>query len=202
MNLKEIKKAAYKAIVENKQSHQSFFDEHVDKVEIGRVQFAEEISKIPSKSKMEKHQAWIITYIILMLVIIILRSIALPLLFSQLPTPVLLLLLVIGIIVPVFAIYSALKAKVDFYKAVAILMGVNLLRSFTKGQFSGEISDFIGLAPVLIVIVLAFYIPQLLKSKYTETVVQEEVDGVVKKVIKIEFEKEVINDDKLLDSKI
>lgn len=202
MKLKEIKKAAYKAIVEEKQSHQSFYDEHVEKVEIGRVQFAEEISKIPSKRKMEKYQGWIIAYIILMLIIIILRSIALPLLFSQIPTPLLLLMLVIGIIVPVFAIYSALKAKVDFYKAVAILMGVNLLRSFTKGQFSGEISDFIGLAPVLIVIVLAIYIPQLLRSKYSQGVEFEYIDGVKKKVIKIEFEKEEINDDKLLDSKI
>lgn len=202
MNLKELKKAAYKAIVENKQSHQSFFDEHVDKVELGRVEFAEEISKIPSKSKMEKHQAWIIAYIILMLIIIILRSIALPLLFSQIPTPLLLLMLVIGVIVPVIAIYSALKAKVEFYRAVAIIMGINLIRSFSKGQFSGEITDFIGLAPVLIAIVLALYIPRLLKTNYSQGVEFNEIDGVKKKVIKIEFEKEEINDDKLLDSKI
>lgn len=202
MNLKELKKAAYKAIVENKQSHQSFFDEHVDKVELGRVEFAEEISKIPSKSKMEKHQAWIITYIILMLIIIILRSIALPFLFSQIPTPLLLLMLVIGVIVPVIAIYSALKAKVEFYRAVAIIMGINLIRSFSKGQFSGEITDFIGLAPVLIAIVLALYIPRLLKTNYSQGIEFNEIDGVKKKVIKIEFEKEEINDDKLLDSKI
>lgn len=202
MTLKEIKKAAYKAIVVEKQSHQSFFDEHVDKVEIGRIQFAEEISKIPSKSKMEKHQGWIISYIILMLIIIILRSIALPLLFSQIPTPLLLLMLVIGIVVPVFAIYSALKAKVDFYRTVAILMGINILRSFSKGQFSGEITDFIGLAPVLMVIVLALYLPQILKSKFTEKVVSEDVDGVTKKVTKIEFEKDELSDEKLLDSMI
>jgi hypothetical protein len=41
-----------------------------------------------------------------------------------------------------------------------------------------------------------------LKSKYSESIVKEKVDGVVKKAVKIEFEKEEINDDKLLDSKI
>jgi hypothetical protein len=201
MNLKEIKKKAYEAIVKNQQSHQSFYDENCDAVQISKVEFAEEVARIPSKAKMKKHQIWVYSYVVLLVFILLIRLLSVGLLFEEGISPGLLVLLILaGFIVPIVGVVGALTSRVELYKTVALLLGISVFRSLINIMSAGKSFDFLGIIPSVLVVILALYIPTLLLTNFKKSSNFIEDEGQKKKVVTIVFETPEMSNSNILDT--
>jgi hypothetical protein len=175
MKKSELNKVARKMILEEGRGHQHVFDELAPKSQIDKDKLAELIAVIPSKNKLSQHKVWITSMIVILSVIVLLRILSIWLFayFSELPTVLLLFAIVLGIVVPAVGIYASLTSRFDMYKGLGILMGLSILRSF-KDSSVQDYQFFLVLIPFVVAVILAFYIPYLLKVNYKRVVVEDE----------------------------
>jgi len=193
MTKRQITKEAYRRIVKENEPHQKVYDDLKSQTDVDWENVAKIVSNMPSLSKREQNKGLIYTYIALLGVVIILRSLGIIALLglSNFNGPMLLILLALGLVVPGVAIYGALVNKVPVYYSTAGLLAFGMFRSFTKESgFLDNPINMVVLIPFVVVIVLAIVIPYRLKAKHELKVVEIEVDGVKKKRRKVIFETE------------
>lgn len=202
MTKREIKKAAYQAIVKENKTHQEVFDELRTKGSIELDTLAEEIAKIPSPAKHNSQQTLRYIFVGVLSVVIILRILSVISLASMNINPnILILAVVLGLVVPALGIYGALASKVEFYRTTGILLVLSVFRSFTNGQVSADPIDYIVLVPFVAAIALAFYIPTKLKTSYSKKVSKQEVNGKMKPRLDFVFDSSTVdNQNELLDA--
>lgn len=190
MTRRQLKKAAYEMIVKENHSHQETFDSLCKDAENGPEEFADDISAIPSLEKQKQNQVLIYIYVALLGLIIIFRALSLFLLlgFQELNPGFIFLIIALGLIVPGVGIYGALSRRTELYRTTGILLVISIIRSFSKGQIDLDPLTIAFLTPGLATIVLAFYIPTRLKTRFTKKVIQQETDGKTRKTIQITFE--------------
>lgn len=202
MTKREIKKAAYESIVKNRKSHQETFDSlRLDKTS-DLDELAEIISKIPSENKNNKYQNLRYIFIGTLILVLLIRSLSVVLymLSEQADRTVMLIGLVVILIAPAVGIYAALSSKIDNYHSSAILLILVIVRSFRE-NIEPDIWTMLSIAPFLVAIALAFYIPTKLKTNYTKSTINEEKDGIIHKKLVYTFENsEELKNSELLDS--
>ena len=113
-----------------------------------------------------------------------------------------LFLIILGVLVPLYGIYGALTAKVESYSTVAIVLGITIFRLLRKEDNFEDPTLLLVYLPFLAGIILGVIIPIRLKSKYTKTVTKKEVDGKMKSIYKVTFEKDHSQPDDLLDTEL
>lgn len=191
MTKRETRKAAYRLIVNEKKSHQQTFDELRGNTEMEISSLAKTVGTIPSLEKRRKNKTLVIVYVVLLGLVIITRSMGILGLsmMGGMNSPVLLLLLALGLVVPGIAIFGALTSRVEIYYSTAGLLAYSIFRAFTKdAMFFQDVFSLIFIIPTVLVIALAVIIPFRLKTPYTERKVVEENDGHKTVRIMIEFE--------------
>lgn len=203
MTKRQIRKAAYHAIVKENKSHQEAFDELRKTRSIELDTLADEVSKIPSPTKQKNQQTLRYIFIGLLSLVIILRILAVLVITSMENVNINLLLvaIVLGLVIPAVGIFGALTSRVELYQTTGILLILSVIRSFTSGPISTDPIDFIVLIPFLGAAVLAFYIPTRLKTNYSKKVLKQEVAGEVKTSLQFTFDSpKYSTDNELIDT--
>lgn len=192
MTKRETRKAIYKAIVKEGKSHQDTFDALKGSSELDSEALANEVSKTPSDFKKEKFKILILSYIILLGIVIVLRSLGVYALMaeSNIDMNFILLMVALGIILPLAGIIGALTSRADSFRMIGILLLIGVIRSFTNQNIILDPLTIIALIPFAAVIVLAFIIPSKLKTTYTKKVLKEEFDGKTKTSLTYHFDEE------------
>ena len=205
MTKREIKKAAYQAIVKENKSHQETFDELRKTSSIELETLADEVAKIPNSSKHNSQQTLRFIFIGALAVVILLRVLGVISLASMenINPSILLIAMGLGLVIPALGIYGALTSRVDLYKTTGILLILNVVRSFTNGQISADLIDYIVLIPYIIAASLAFYVPSRLKTNYSKKVVKQEVNGEMKPSLQFNFDSSNLDmNNELLDESL
>lgn len=202
MNKRELKKAAYSAIVRDGLSHQEAFNRLRKDSEIEIETLAEEVSKIPSANKNNATQVWRYIYTLLLVLIIGLRSASLFLMaqLENISSSVVFLGIVLGLFVPVLGIVAAFTSRVELYKTVGILLTLSILRSFSNG-FEVDPIFLLTLLPFALAAGLSFYIPSLLKTPFTKKIDKKDSNGSLKSSVNYVFDSSSANEE-LLDSAV
>lgn len=179
MTRRQLKKAAYKAILKENKSHQETFDELVVKAEIEKEKLADDVSKVPSTIKMQEQKTLIYSYVAVLGLIIIMRGTTIAGFgFSeQLDLRLVGLMIILGMAVPALGIWASLTGRMDQLVSVGILLGISVLRSFTNGHVQIDSTILLFLIPVAVAIVLSFYLPTRMKTPYKKQINKEEIDG-------------------------
>lgn len=202
MTKRQTKKAIYQAIVKEGKSHQQTFDELRTSSELDLESLANEIAKAPSASKNTQFKNLIYTYVALLAVVIVLRSLGVFVMLydKNINMNFILLLVAIGIVFPVLGIIGALTSRVDSYRSIAIIMILGVVRSFNKQVIDTmDIYTVLTLLPYLAVVILAFIIPTKLQTSFSKKVDKVEIDGKIKSSISYVFEEKVFQRADLLD---
>lgn len=204
MTKRQLKKAAYTAIVKEGRSHQVTFNSLRTQSDLELETLANEVAAIPSKDKSEKYKTLRYLFVGILVLLLIIRGLGIAAfgMIQEINPPLLLVLILLGIVVPALGIYGVFTSKVDLYKTTGILLILGVVRSFSNGQFSTEIIDLLFLIPVGLAIGLAFFIPTKLKTPFTKKVVIKEVNGVNKKALDFVFDETKLVDEELLDVSI
>ncbi|MBL1280178.1 MAG: hypothetical protein COA33_007895 [Fluviicola sp.] len=191
MTKRKVKKAIYQSIFVEQKSHKETFDEFRGESDLTPDELADEVAKVPSRQKNEELLTLRIVFIISLCLVILLRigGIYALTLTENLPIFVLLIALVFGLVIPAMGIFAAIKGRVELYYLTGIFLVVGTLRSFTKGLDTSNLL-IIGavLIPFFIAVILAFYIPKKMKTKFTKKVVSDTVDGQASKKLVYQFE--------------
>ena len=203
MTKRELRKEAHRRIIKNGATHQEAFDElQLDK-SLTKEEIAEQLSKIPSKSIIERIKIWKIVYIGLMSLIIVQRIIGIFIMgtVSNMDTALLLVLILAGIVFPIVAIISVVQNKIDVLTMYSFFFVISFLRSYK--QF--EVLDAVTIAviiPYIGAVVLGLWLPFKFKTPYKRIVKDEvQLDGSTKKIAHIVFEKDKVRgQNDLLDS--
>ncbi len=190
MTKRQLRKAAYNAIVKENKSHQEAFDELSQHSSVDLDELANELSQVPSPAKNSSQQLLRYTFIGVLILIIIIRILGILGLdyYMKLDPIFLLLVIVLGLFAPVYGIVGVLTSRIYFYRSTAILIGLNLFRSLKDIQTGAEPITFLFFVPFLAAIVLGLFIPTKLKTNYTKTLIKEEKDGVSKSRYEYVFE--------------
>lgn len=202
MNRNKVRKAAYKGIAKEKKSHQDFFDEFKKANRVNSELLAQETSKIPSISKMKETTALRYTYVVLLVVILALRIIGVTELTQAMGMSggLIALALILSLGVPVLGIVAGLTQRANLYNPVGIFMALAIIRSFTNKSIEMDETVFIVLIPIVIVIILSYYIPTKLKTGYEKTVKKEMNGDKEVTRVKFIFETSSIDSDEILDA--
>lgn len=176
MNKFQIRKAAYTSIVKDGKTHQETFNELGTKTSVDLKWLANEVSKIPSKSKNEKQSVLRYIYMGLLLLAITLRVVGMIALtqFNSEKLNVLLVLMVLGVVIPLLGIIGSVKRSRQSYAGLAIISFVIIFDTLSKIDISQNPLLLIGLFPYVGIIILALYIPSLLKTPYKVELLQQE----------------------------
>lgn len=206
MNKRQIRKAAYTAIFKEGKTHDETFEslrssggKDVPPSEIAKI-----LATIPSQALHQQKKSLWITYAVLMGVFILLRSLViivmLNMMQSNLNPAFFLIAIIIGIAVPVWAIYSVFTGRVHTLNAVGALLIIGFIRGLRDGI---EVNLEFGIATAIVItlVVLSFAIPYIMKVPYTKSVEEVEVNGKMKKRLKVSFA-ETSKNDQLLDGSI
>ena len=202
MTKRQTKKAIYQAIVKEGKSHQQTFEELRTSSDLDLESLATEIAKVPSAAKNTEFKSLIYTYIALLAVVIVLRSLGVFIMLydKNINMNFVLLLVAIGIVFPVLGIVGALTSRVDSYRSIAIIMILGVVRSFNKQVIdSMDIYTVLVLLPYLAVVILAFIIPTKLQTNFSKKVDKFEFDGQMKSSINYVFDEKIIQRTDLLD---
>lgn len=203
MTKREARKAAYRQIVNENKGHQQVFDELRASSGLEVNVLAKIVSEVPSAEKRRQNKTLVTIFIVLCALTIITRILGVVglSLVGELNTPLLMIVLALGLIVPAVAIYGAVTWRMEMLLGSAGLLGFSLFRTLTKDRFLLEDPvNLVALIPHVLVIVFAIVIPMRAKTKFTEKVVTDEIDG--KKVSRktVVFEKQdQLTDTELLD---
>lgn len=202
MNKNKLRRAAYKGIVKNGESHQEFFDSFIQNNKVKKNILAEETAKIPSLSKMKETTALRYTYVVLLVVILVLRVIGVTELTQAMGMSggLIALALILSLGVPVVGIVAGLSQQANLYNPVGLLMALAIFRSFTNKSIEMDETVFIVLIPIVIVIILSYYIPTKLKTGYERTVKKEMKGDKEVTRVKYTFETSSIDSDEILDA--
>ena len=202
MNRNKVRKAAYKGIAKEKKSHQDFFDEFRKANRVNSELLAQETSKIPSISKMKETTALRYTYVVPLVVILALRIIGVTELTQamRMSGGLIALALILSLGVPVLGIVAGLTQRANLYNPVGLLMALAIFRSFTNKSIEMDETVFIVLIPIVIVIILSYYIPTKLKTGYEKTVKKEMTGDKELTRVKYIFETSSVDSDEILDA--
>lgn len=191
MTKRQITKEAYRRIVKENESHQTVYDDLKTQTKVGWDEVAKIVGNTPSQYKREQNKGLVYTYVALMGVIIILRSLGIFVLVGNGNAPMLLLFVALGLVVPAIGIYGAMTYRIPIYYSTAGLLAIGLFRSISKESgFMDNPINLIVLIPFVAVIVLSLVLPYRLKTDHKMKVVEVDVDGVKKKTQKVVFETE------------
>jgi hypothetical protein len=204
MTTREIRKQGYKKIFKQGKSHQEVYEEIRTASQESPEEIAEILAAIPSQAKNNSVKPYWMIYCSLLGLVMILRLMAVGLLWvSGIREPwILLLAVALGVVVPVAGIISAFQGKVQGYGGIAGLMFLNIVRMFTQGEIGSHFTSYIVLGLFVAIIIFAAIIPRKLKIGFSKTVEKKEVDGKIKNRLVIQFEN--FNDEapELLDSEV
>ena len=207
MTKRKIKKAVVAGLIKENKSHQEVFDHLKSECSDNLDVLAEEIAKIPSVNKQNKNKNLVYTYVALLGLVIILRSlnvIGLALL-GTISTNFILLMIAISVIIPILGIYGAMTRRTDSYKVVSFILIMSIVRSIPNASkgVGFDSTTLLSLIPLLVAIGLGFYIPSRLKMNYSKKLVKTDVDGKTMKHTEYVFESDgLISNDDLLDTEI
>lgn len=202
MTKRQLKKAAYKHIIKDGQSHQEAFESLRTEAGVSATDLAEELSKLPSAARIAENMALRGVFIGTLALVMILRIIGVIGLGAEhgFNGPVLLLLVALGIVLPAIIIVLVLQNRVEAYRVFSLLALVGILR----GLKDLDLADpwvWLALVPTFAGIVLGFWIPTRLKTPFTISVkVVTNETGNPAKVTTVVFEDGVRQKDELLDS--
>lgn len=190
MTRKWLKKNAYRMIVREDRSHQETFNSLRQEQANGLEELADDISRIPSRARQNQYQLAVYSYVALLGLTLVLRSISivLNLGFYNSNINVILLLVALGLIVPGLGIFGALTRRHESYRVVGILIVIGIIRSAGKGEIRLDPLSLLWLTPSVVAAVLAFYIPAKLRTPFSKKIVVEEQDGKSRKRMEITFE--------------
>ncbi|MDH4472265.1 MAG: hypothetical protein QE487_06635 [Fluviicola sp.] len=192
MTKRELRKEAYSRIIKEGNTHQEAFDAMQHDKSFSKEEIAENLSKIPSKAVIERVKIWKIVYIALMGVIILLRILGIAVLGSvnQIETPLLVILVLAGIVMPAFGIVSTVQNKIDALKFYSIFFIIGVFRSFKS--FQGlDVLTIAVLVPYAAAVILGFWLPYIAKTPYNRvTKDEEQPDGSIRKTAHIVFEEQ------------
>ncbi len=204
MNKNKIRKAAYKAITKERKGHQDFFDTFRKENKVKPEVLAEETAKIPSMGKMKDTSTLRYIFVVIMVIILILRVLGITVLAQEmgLGQGLMILALLFAVGIPVIGIVAALTQRAHLYYPVGILMAIGIMRSFTSKNVQIDESSLIALVPMVIAIILAFYIPTKLKTAHTKSVNKEMKEGKEITSLTYTFDEKQNYSDEILDSGI
>ncbi|MBI1835634.1 MAG: hypothetical protein HYR91_00060 [Flavobacteriia bacterium] len=190
MTKRQLKKEIYTSIVKEGKTHQETFDKLRFEKGLGLEFIAEEVAKIPSKFKSEKYKNLIYIYIGALVLAVIIRLLTVFAISNTLSlgSPIIFLLLIVVLIVPAFGIYAALTSRIDGYKSVGMLLILSILRSLKELGNVDLTSYIIGLIPIVVAIILAFYIPTKLKMGYQKSIRKVDENSELKSFWEYHFE--------------
>lgn len=202
MTKKEVLKEAKQLIFKEQESHQAAFDNLKNgKSKLHNSELAEYLSKIPSVSKFKSVSNWRYIFITLLIVLIILRLLFFYVLMEEGALPALSIALIISLLIPAMGIVAALSHRVNLYRIVGIFIGLGLLRAIPQMIGAFDPWDLIGIVPAAIVVTLAFYIPEKMKTPFKKEFVAATVNGTKKGYYKFTFDEVAIAGEvDLLDS--
>ena len=190
MTKRQLRKAAYTAIVKENKTHQEAFDQLSQNNSVDLDDLANELSQVPSQAKNSSQQLLRYTFIGVLILIIIIRILGILGLDYQMKLdPIfLLLVIVLGLFAPVYGIVGVLTSRIHFYRSTAMLIGLNLFRSLKDIQTGTEPMALLIFLPFIAAIALGLFIPTKLKTNFTKTRIKEEIDGVTKSRYEYVFE--------------
>lgn len=202
MNKNKVRKAAYKGIANERKSHQEFFDDFRNHNRVNSELLAQETSKIPSLAKMKETTTLRYVYTGILSIVLILRAFGVTELLqsSGMGTGLIIFALLLALGIPVIGIVAAVTQRVYLYQPVGMLMGLAILRTFTNKTIQVDETVYLVMIPMVLVIVLSFYIPSKLKTPYTKNVSKIEKDGVSKTKTQYVFEESAHYSDEILDA--
>lgn len=170
MTRREIRKAAYKAIVKEGKSHQECFDSLKEDPKINIENLAKEVSKVPSTGKSEEFANLRNVYIVCLALVVVIRAISITQLTGALDGKALVFLILLGIIYPAYGIYAALVRKTETYNSMALIIGVNIIQSLAKTK-NFDFNSIWVLIPFVAVTVIALVLSFKLKTNYKKEIV-------------------------------
>lgn len=190
MTKRQLRKAAYKAIVKENKSHQEAFDELSQDSSVDLDKLADELSLVPSPAKNSKLQTLRYLFIGILVLIVLLRIVGMISLneLMQLDPKFLILAVILGLFVPIYGIVGALTSRAEFYRTTSMLIALNLFRTLISGKMSTELFDLLFLIPSIIAVILGVYLPLKLRTMYVKNRIREEIDGVTKSRYEYVFE--------------
>lgn len=204
MSRRKLRKKAHQLIVKEGLSHQQVFDDLRTECDFGLEKFAEDLSKFPSKARIEKTKNLRYVFIASLVLVSLLRIAGIFVLIQEmnLPFGFFIFGLLIALFVPVIGILAAILHHVNNYNGVAILMALGIFRGFTRGEIEFDMLTILLLIPFIVGIILAIYIPTQLKTSYKKTTSTIEKEGKKFKKTDYQFEEEspALWSDDLLDS--
>jgi len=204
MNKNKIRKAAYKAISKERKGHQEFFDTFRKENKVKHEVLAEETAKIPSMGKMKETTTLRYIFVAIMVVILILRVLGVTVLAQEmgLGEGLMVLAILFAVGIPLIGIVAALTQRAHLYYPVGILMTIGIIRSFTNKNVELDETSLIAYIPMVIAIILAFYIPTKLKTTYTKSIKKEIEEGKEITYLTYTFDENQDFSDEILDSGI
>ncbi len=142
------------------------------------------------------------TYVVLLVVILALRIIGVTELTQAMGMSggLIALALILSLGVPVLGIVAGLTQRANLYNPVGIFMALAIIRSFTNKSIEMDETVFIVLIPIVIVIILSYYIPTKLKTGYEKTVKKEMNGDKEVTRVKFIFDTSSIDSDEILDA--
>lgn len=190
MTKRQLRKAAYKAIVTENKSHQEAFDELSQNSSVDLDELANELSQVPSPAKNHSQQLLRYIFIAALVVIILIRLVVIFGMDFQIKLdPIFLLLVIIlGLFAPIYGIVGVITSRIHFYRTTAMLIGLNLFRSLKDLHQGTDPMGLLIFLPFIAAIALGLFIPTKLKTPYTKNRIKEEVDGVTKSRYEYIFE--------------
>jgi hypothetical protein len=172
MTLNQIRREA-RTRIRSGQTHQEVYEYFLETTSYSQGEIAGELSKIPSQSLLRQSRPLKIAFIVCLGLLIAFRLFALFLyldfIFMGFLTPIMLLVLLLGIATPVLGIITAAMNRSWGYQTVAILFTIGILRSLwamlrasSTDIFSNE--GLIMLLPVIGAIIIGYMMPSRLKT--------------------------------------
>lgn len=185
----QIHKRTYRELWHEGKTHQEIYDTLRSEIQESPEELANIICAVPSpKRNNEKRTLWLI-YILLLADVAGIRVYALMNLPSEafsnygylVPT------ILFSIVVPVYAIMGASRARMMSYGWAGISLLTTIILLFAQEQYVSDTIVYITAALAGAAMILAGIIPRVLKRKYEKTVEKTEVDGKVKSRLVITF---------------
>ena len=147
MTKRQVRKKAYQGIVKGSKTHQMIYDSlKLQKGELTREELAEEISKIPSRKRINDLKALRYSFLSIMILLGVVRLLALVSLiedFNQLW--ILLITVLISIAVPLLGILAVFNNHASFYRAAGGLLVYSIYRSMMSSSFTFDTTTIIAL---------------------------------------------------------
>tara|TARA_B100000508_G_scaffold138385_1_gene134372 strand:- start:56645 stop:57247 length:603 start_codon:yes stop_codon:yes gene_type:complete len=168
MNKRQVRKKAYRSIIKGNKTHQMTYDNlKQQRGDLTREEVAEEISKIPSRKRINTLKTLRYTFLSVMILIGLIRLLALFSLIEGLDELwILLITVLISLAVPVIGVLAVFYNHATLYRAAGGLLIYSIYKSVTNSSFTFDTTFLIALIPIVAGVILAFYIPFKLKTPY------------------------------------